>query len=183
MLNISKLITFIAILSTITSCSNLSESNNIENKAPDKEVKKQKEDFQDIEVVFIGDFNKRPPFFSTLTESSIEWKTTTQVNNTEKTFQFKASTIFAVNDEIIKSNIVDDQVIINHGIHTGMSRLLFEAHFNRLEANENPHGETPIIRLSDEEVYISCCTEETQYWKFSFDKDTLYQISYYQYYD
>ena len=98
-------------------------------------------------------------------------------------FQFNASTIFAVNDEIIKSKIVDDEVIINHGIHTGMSREVFESHFNNLKKNEIATENNPIVRLTTSEVYFSCCSEETQYWKFRFLNDTLYEVDYFQYYD
>tara|TARA_B100000809_G_scaffold260450_1_gene307412 strand:+ start:559 stop:1107 length:549 start_codon:yes stop_codon:yes gene_type:complete len=182
MIKFTKYLAITALLINLSACFD-SEKNEEKTEQIIKETPKTTEEYLDIEVVSVNDFNKHPPFFSNLSTSPVEWKTITQANNTEKIFQFKASTIFAVNDEIIKSTIVDDQVIINHGIHTGMPRDRFEAHFDDLIANESPSDSNPIIRLSPSEVYISCCTEETQYWKFKFDNDTLYEVIYHQYYD
>jgi hypothetical protein len=179
MKNSIKLFVIISLFIAVCSCS--------EKKTVNQEIKEQiieppKEE-KEYEVVSVKDFNKHPPFFSTLKESSVAWKTVSQKNEINKMFQFNASTIFAVNDEIIKSKIVDDEVIINHGIHTGMTRKTFESHFNNLKKNEIATKNNPIVRLTASEVYFSCCSEETQYWKFLFVNDTLYEVEYFQYYD
>ena len=182
MINFTKPLIITALLINLSACfdSEMTQEQTTKNK---KETPKSTEEYLDVEVVSVNDFNKHPPFFSNLSKSPVEWKTITQANNNEKIFQFKASTIFAVNDEIIKSTIVDDLVIINHGIHTGMTKDKFEAHFHDLIANESPSDSNPIVRLTSTEIYFSCCTEETQYWKFKFDNDTLYEVNYHQYYD
>ena len=136
----------------------------------------------DVEVVAVSDFNNHPPFFSALKDSEMEWATIEGNCDSIKKFQFKSSTVYALKDEIVKSKIVDDGVVVNHGIHTGMSRARFNAHFTGLSANEDAVN-GPIIRLSSDEVFITCCLEETQYWEFKFAGDTLYEIDYYQYYD
>jgi hypothetical protein len=141
------------------------------------------EDVHANEVVSVSDFNKHDPFFSTSEETDIKWETIKQDGDSEKMFQYNASTIFAVDDNIIRSKIVDDNVLVNHGIHTGMLRDEFNKYFKGLEKNNTPTEELPIIRISSEEVYFSCCTEETQFWKFRFVDDTLYEITYSQYYD
>jgi hypothetical protein len=145
------------------------------------EIVKQAEEQR--EIVSVQEFNEYSPFFSTVGESAIEWKTVVQENDTEKMFVFNASTVFAVNDEIIKSKIVDDEVIINHGIHTGMTRSVFESYFSDLVSNNTPSEDHPIIRLTPEEVYFSCCSEETQYWQFRFMDSILYEVVYFQYTD
>lgn len=136
----------------------------------------------DVEVVAVSDFNNHPPFFSALKDSEMEWATIEGKSDSVKKFQFKSSSVYALNDEIVKSKIVDDGVVVNHGIHTGMSRVMFDAHFTGLSANEDV-AIGPIVRLSSDEVFITCCLEETQYWQFKFASDTLYEIDYYQYYD
>jgi len=174
-----KLIIAVTLFIHLYSCSEpIKEEVAVVNEPTVIEVEKMKS-----EVMSVENFNQLPPFFSVLEKPFTEWKTITQANDSEKEFHFNASTIFVVNDEIIKSKIVNDDIIIQHGIHTGMSREKFESHFEGLTANNNPSEGNPVVRLSAEEVYISCCTEDTQYWKFSFLSDTLYQVEYYQYYD
>lgn len=143
----------------------------------------EQEDAQLNHVVTVNDFNKDAPFFSTAEETDIEWKTISQDDESEKMFQYNASTVFSVDDKIIRSKVVDDNIIVKHGIHTGMLRDEFEAHFKGLKNNDTPTEDQPIVKITPDQIYFSCCTEETQYWKFRFVDDTLYEITYFQYYD
>jgi hypothetical protein len=163
--------------------SSCSDKKEIQEKQQKQVIEIVKETEVQQEVVSVEEFNEYSPFFSTVGQSTIEWETVVQKNDNEKMFVFNASTVFAVNDEIVKSKIVDDVIIINHGLHTGMTRTVFESYFNDLISNNTPSEDQAIIRLTPEEVYFSCCSEETQYWKFRFMDSILYEVVYYQYTD
>ena len=178
-----KKTTLAVLLVTSFACSDTKKVIESEDTASESSVIAPAEKEIKNEIVHVNDFNKQQPFFSSLIKDHVEWETISQENEGDKLLQFRASTIFVINDMIIKSTVVDDDININHGIHTGMSRSEFEKHFDDLKAYTTPSEEHPIIKLSPNEVSFSCCTEDTQYWKFKFINDTLYEVDYYQYYD
>ncbi len=178
-----KSITLALVLATSSACSDTKKELDNEVENTEHSVIAPAEKVIENEVVSVNDFNKQYPFFSSLIKDHVEWETISQENEGDKLLQFRASTIFVINDMIIKSTVVDDDVNINHGIHTGMTRAEFEKHFTNLKPNAIPTENHPIVRVSTDEISFSCCTEDTQYWKFKFISDTLYEVDYYQYYD
>ena len=72
-----------------------------------KPVKRGKHD----EAVSVEDFSSSQPFFSVLsTAPQNEWETII-VSDRKKVFKYINTQVVSINDEIIKSVIVDDQII------------------------------------------------------------------------
>ena len=155
------------------SCSNTEQ--------PKDSIKSEiKEQAEHIEAIPVEHFNDTPPFFSTLKNQAMKWNTIME-QDTLKKFEYKNSYIAAVNDQIVKCKIIDNDIAINHGIHTGITKSEFHKYFTNLKDNHTASKGMPLVKIDTDEVYISCCENGSQYWRFKFQNDTLKQIDYYQY--
>ncbi len=125
------------------------------------------------EAVSVEDFSSSQPFFSVLsTAPQNEWETIT-VSDRKKIFKYINTQVVSIDDEIIKSEIVDDQIIVNHGLSTGMSRKEVNSYFLDIEDTDNDEVD---IHITEESILFRCCDERENEWELIFENDTLTKI-------
>ncbi len=102
-------------------------------------------------------------------------------NDTLRTIRFKNSVFRVMNHTYVDATIYDEDLILVHDIHVGMSRSEFESRFMNIEENANK----PYVKKSENSIVLSCCADLELHdkWEFEFYKDTLDLIKYDHYVD
>ena len=128
------------------------------------------------DAVSVYDFTSSQPFFSSMKTSStdMEWKTI-QVNERKKEFVFGGSRLISIEDKIAKAEIIDDLILVNHGVHTGVSLQILESMFIDLNENED---DGVLISRTPSSILVACCEAHENEWEFLLENDTLKRIIY-----
>ena len=162
----------ILLLGPLVSCTDTSKKTLGKNN--DYEVscnrKKGLADYVD-DAVSVYDFSASQPFFSVIhTNVKKDWKIN-EVSHRKKVFEFDKSRVIVINNIIVKSIILNDQILVNNGIHTGMTYQNVEGMF--LDIKDSSYANDVFVSTGRSSILIRCCGQHENEWEFLFKNDTL----------